>query len=251
MMLNDAQLTAQMADRISAWDQAGDRRSIFLACYARMTASMFAAIESGRFHDPAWVRELIHNFADYYFVALDAYEGGSRVLPASWRAAFDRSRAPTTPVVTSLLLGVNAHINHDLVQVVADMLEPAWGDLGPAERRGRYEDYATVNAVIGETVDRVQDEVVEPYARLMQLADLACGPLDEWCTARLLTRWRADVWAQALAIVQAPDLPTGLELRRRADATALARGRLLIEGGDLGARVFGYPLRWLNRLRLI
>jgi hypothetical protein len=250
-MLNDAQLTARMADLVGAWERDGDRRSIFLACYARMTAGMLAALAAGRFHDRAWVRELIHNFAGYYFVALDAYEGGSPALPGSWRAAFDGAREPATPVVASLLLGVNAHINHDLVLVVADMLTPAWGDLGPAGRRARYEDYATVNAVIGETVDRVQDEVVQPYARLMQLADLACGPLDEWCTARLIARWRADVWAQALAIVEAPDLPTGLALRRRADATALARGRLLIDGGDLGARAFGYPLRWLGRLRLI
>lgn len=250
-MSRDTQLTSLMAAQINAWDRAGDRRAIFLSCYARMTANMFAAVEAGRFHDSAWVNDLIHNFAGYYFVALQAYEAGDPQLATVWRVAFDRARAPATPVVVSLLLGVNAHINYDLVQVLADMLGPTWRSLAPQERRERYEDYCSVNGVIAETVDRVQDEVVEPYARLMQLLDVACGPLDEWCAARLLSLWRADVWAQALAIVEAPDLPRGRALRRRTDDLALARVRLMLDGGELGARVFGYPMRWLSRLRLI
>ncbi|MFQ3664236.1 MAG: hypothetical protein SNJ69_17820 [Chloroflexaceae bacterium] len=40
-------------------------------------------------------------------------------------------------------------------------------------------------------------------------------------------------------------------VRRRADELAMARVRLLLDRGDLGARTFGYPLRWLSRLRLI
>lgn len=250
-MSRDIQLTTRMAEQISVWDRSGDRRAIFLNCYARMTGNMFAAVQAGRFHDPLWVTDLIHNFAAYYFQAIAAYESADPRLPASWRAAFDRAGRAETPVVVSLLLGVNAHINYDLVQVLADMLGPVWRDLAPQTRHERYADYTIVNAVIAETIDRVQDEVVEPYARLMQALDVVCGPLDEWCTARLLKGWRADVWSQALAIIEAPDLPTGLALRRRADDLALARVSLLLDRGDFGARVFGYPLRWLGRLRLI
>ncbi len=250
-MSRDLHLTTQMAEQLGAWERRGDRRAIFLACYARMTDNMFAAVTAGRFHDPLWVTDLIHNFAAYYFVALAAYESSDSRLPAAWRAAFDRACGPDTPVVVNLLLGVNAHINYDLVQTLADMLGPVWRDLEPQMRQQRYADYVTVNTVIAETIDRVQDEVVEPYARLMQTLDVVCGPLDEWCTARLLKRWRADVWAQALAVVEAPDLPTRMALRRRADELALARVRLLLDRGDLGARTFGYPLRWLSRLRLI
>lgn len=250
-MSRNIQLTTRMADQIGIWDRSGDRRAIFLNCYARMTGNMFAAVQAGRFHDPLWVTDLIHNFAAYYFQAIAGYERADPLLPTSWRVAFDHAGQPETPVVVNLLLGVNAHINYDLVQVLADMLVPVWRGLAPQTQHERYADYTTVNAVIAETVDRVQDEVVEPYARLMQVLDVVCGPLDEWCTARLLKLWRADVWRQALAIVEAPDLATGLALRRRADDLALARVRLLLDHGDLGARVFGYPLRWLARLRLI
>ncbi len=250
-MPHTSPLSARMAAQIARWEESGDRRAVFLSCYRMMTANMFAGLERGRFADAAWVHDLIHNFADYYFVALDAYEAGGPGLPEVWRLAHDVARSPATPVVQSLLLGVNAHINCDLVLVVADMLGPEWADLPPQRRRDRYADYCEVNAVIGETIDRVQAEVVAPYARLMGLADLLCGPLDEWCTARLLRNWRADVWSQAIAIVEAPDLAEGLTLRRRADESAMRRIQLLREGGEVGARVFGYPLRWLGRLKLI
>lgn len=240
-----------MAEQIARWEAAGDRRSVFLACYQLMTANMFAGIEAGRFADSAWVHRLIHNFADYYFVALDAYESGGPGLPAVWRLAHDMAREPGTPVVQSLLLGVNAHINCDLVLVVADMLGPVWAGLPAATRADRHADYCEVNAVIAETIDRVQDEVVAPYARLMGIADLLCGPLDEWCTARLLRNWRADVWDQAITIVETPDLVEQLALRRQADERALRRIQLLRDAGDVGARVFGYPLRWLARLDML
>jgi hypothetical protein len=250
-MQHDTALQARMDALIAEWEQVGDRRSVFLACYNRMTVGMFAAIAAGRFHDAAWVRRLTHEFADYYFVALEVYERQDAHLPVVWQRAFELAQAPGTPVVQSLLLGVNAHINYDLVQVLADLLEPEWDDLNPEQRRMRFQDYTTVNEVIAATIDSVQDDVIRPYARLMGLFDLACGPLDEWCTARLLRLWRADVWGQAITIVETPDLPGRLELRRRADDLALQRVHLMLEGGALGARAFGYPLRWLGRLRLL
>ncbi|NNJ12461.1 hypothetical protein EKD04_019225 [Chloroflexales bacterium ZM16-3] len=250
-MPHTSPLSARMAEQIARWEAADDRRAVFLSCYSLMTANMFAGLEAGRFADRDWVRDLIHNFAGYYFAALDAYDSGDVGLPQVWRLAYDTARQPGTPVVQSLLLGVNAHINCDLVLVIADMLGPEWEDLAAEKRAERYADYCEVNAVIAETIDRVQDEVVAPYARLMGLADLMCGPLDEWCTARLLRNWRADVWGQAITIVEMPDMVERLELRRRADTSAMRRIQLLRDGGEIGARVFGYPLRWLSRLKMI
>jgi hypothetical protein len=85
----------------------------------------------------------------------------------------------------------------------------------------------------------------------MRVVDVTCGPLDEWLTARLLRAWRADVWDQAIALITAPDELARLELRRQTAASAHARVRLLIDGGALGERTFGYPLRWLRRLKLL
>jgi hypothetical protein len=244
-------ITTRMAEQIARWERNGDRRAIFLACYRLMTDNMLRGVAQACFRDSSWVGALIENFAEYYFVALDAYEGGPGPLPAVWRRAHDLARVPTTTVIQSLLMGVNAHINCDLVLVLDDMLTPEWAGLAPAARADRHHDYCMVNAVIAETIDAVQDQVLEPYARGMDVVDRLCGPLDEWCTARLIRNWRGDVWRRALAIVEASSLATRQELRAQSDTVALRRIELLERGGELGARVFGYPLRHLHRLRLI
>lgn len=244
-------LIARMADQIACWEQSGDRRAVFLACYRLMTANMLRGVAEGRFRDGLWVDALIANFAGYYFAALDTYEQGEGPLPVVWRRAHDLTRQPTTTVIQSLLMGVNAHINCDLVLVLDDMLAPVWAGLDPATRDARYHDYCLVNSIIAETIDVVQDEVIEPYARAMDLVDRLCGPLDEWCTGRLLRNWRADVWGRALAIIEADSPAARRELRDATDMIALRRIELLELGGDLGARVFGYPLRHLHWLRLM
>ncbi len=244
-------LLQRMADQIHAWEQSGDRRTIFLACYALMTSNMFAALADDQFYDRVWVQELIGNFAEYYFVALDAYEHQTQPLALVWQQTHDLARNETTTAIQNLLMGVNAHINHDLVLVLDDMLLPEWGGLSAEQRVLRYRDYCTVNTVIGATIDTVQDQVVAPYARLMGIVDQVCGPLDEWCTARLLRGWRKDVWQQAITIIDTPDPMVRAELRVQTDTLARQRIQLLLSGGELGARVFGFPLRWLQRLRLI
>lgn len=249
------QATTPLLDRMAAqtrrWEQADDRRAIFLACYAMMTRNMQRGLADGRFADAAWVDALVERFASYYFVSLQAYEAGAAAQLEVWRRAHDLARLPTTTAIQNLLMGVNAHINCDLVLVLDDLLTPVWGALSERERALRHADYTMVNTIIGETIDRVQDEVIAPYARGMGLVDRLWGPLDEWCTAQLIRNWRADVWRRALAIVAAESAEARGALRAEADVIALRRIGLLIEGGAIGARVFGYPLRYLHRLKIL
>ncbi|WP_298821024.1 DUF5995 family protein [Chloroflexus sp.] len=242
-------LIEHMASRISQWEREGDRRTIFLACYQRMTEHMLASVARNEFHDSVWVERLIGDFADYYFVALSRWEE-ERAGPAVWQHTFSGAMRPDVTVVQHLLLGINAHINYDLVLVLDDLLRPEWSNLSDRERSERCADYDAVNRVIAQTIDRVQDEVVAPYARAMRMLDVVCGPLDEWCTAHLIRNWRSDVWQLAIQLIAVADGKERADSRQRVDQLALARARLL-SGDALGARVFGYPLRWLNRLRLL
>ncbi len=244
-------LLDRMASRVNAWEAADDRRAIFLACYALMTRNMLQAIADERFADAAWVHALVHNFAQYYFVALDAYEhDAGAALPEVWRRAHDLTRTASVPPVVHLLLGVNAHINCDLVLVLDDMLRGEWAALSHDQRDSRHRDYLLVNTIIGETIDVVQDTVVERYSPAMDTIDTLFGPLDEWCTARLIRNWRDDVWRQAMDLIQTQDPQARNALRRLADARALERMHLVVTGGEFGARVFGYSQRLLRRLKL-
>lgn len=224
-------ITRRMADLIRGWEAQGDRRAIFLSCYAMMTRNMLAALDSGGFHDPAWVRELLERFADYYFRALAAADGGEPATPAAWRLVFETTSGDGGHVLQHLLLGVNAHINYDLVLCLEDVLAPEWHALSPAERQARYEDHCHVNDIIIRTIDAVQDQVVERYAPMMGVVDAAFGPLDEWLIGRLIARWRDEVWEHALERLTLPDAAAHAAAREakriRIEEDCVARGRLI------------------------
>src|SRR4030065_45099 len=104
-----------MQTRIRQWEEASDQRAIFLTCYLMMTRNMLSAISQHEFNDAAWVDQLLHRFAEYYFVALEAYEQDPAAAPSVWRLAHNTTQDPSALALQNLLLGVNAHINYDLV----------------------------------------------------------------------------------------------------------------------------------------
>lgn len=211
-----------------AWEQAADGRCFFLRCYALMTGNMLRAIDQGEFRDPSWVDRLLHLFADYYYLALHAYEHGDAGAPAVWRLAHDAALTRESPVLQDLLLGINAHINYDLVLTLVDMLDPEWAVLSPDQRRQRYEDHSHVNDIIAGTIDSVQEQVVAPEDKLMGAIDRALGPLDERMAAQLISGWREEVWQRALEMLAAADSEERADLRRMLAANALERGEQIL-----------------------
>jgi hypothetical protein len=216
----------RMQDRINRWDQSGDPRAVFLSCYALMTQNMLDAVEAGEFTDAAWVSHLLHHFAGYYFDALDAYEAGAACAPEVWRCAHDAARRSNAPAISLLLLGVNAHINYDLVLAVADLLEPEWPNLSDEGRRARYDDYCRVNDTIGRTIDSVQDGILEKREPIMALVDTLLGPVDEWLVSREITEWREEVWGSAVRRVETTGEAQREVLRREIEASAMRWARL-------------------------
>ena len=216
----------RMQNRIDRWDQSGDPRSVFLSCYAVMTRNMLDAVDAGEFADAAWVSHLLHHFAGYYFDALETYEAGEEGAPAVWRRAHDAARRSNTPAISLLLLGVNAHINYDLVLAVADLLESEWPSLSDEERHARYEDFCRVNDTIGRTIDSVQDTILEKREPIMALVDTLFGPVDEWLVSRGITEWREEVWGHAVRRVETTGDAQREVLRQEIEAAALRWARL-------------------------
>jgi hypothetical protein len=220
--------TERMAGLLRVWETARDDRRIFLDCYSRMTRNMIQAIDDGRFEDSVWVSGLLNHFADYYFKALDAYERSEPTTPAVWRQAFVATTVPGTTPIQHLLLGVNAHINFDLVFAVGDVLEPQCLRESRALGEIRYRDHCLVNNIIGETVDEVQDDVIERHSPTLDLLDKLGGPLDERLTSWLIAGWREEVWEAATNLLTTGSDEEAAELKRRIEARALERARLLL-----------------------
>ena len=184
---------ARLREMVAQWQRTGDRRAIFGESYGRMTSRMVEAIDAGEFSDPDWVTRLLEVFADYYFVACDAHEVGDPACPGVWDEAFTACVDDRQHPLQVLFLGVNAHINHDLVFALADVLDD-WPTLDEAARAQRLADHRRVNTVIARTVDEVQDEVMDQWSPIMDHVDRALGPLDEWLFSRMIAEWRDDVW---------------------------------------------------------
>lgn len=194
-----------MTELVERWVRCADRRAIFLDCYLRMTRNMLAALNAGEFDDTMWVDRLLDRFAGYYFDALFLYEQNRPLAPAVWRIAHDAANRPHTMALQNLMLGVNAHINYDLVLVTVDMLREEWTHLDAGARRRRYDDYTHVNQIIARTIDIVQDEIIERASPPLAVVDVVFGRFDEWATERLITAWREEVWRHAVALLEAPD----------------------------------------------
>lgn len=232
MIVNPSNVVARMQQIISPWEAAGDRRAIFLSCYALMTGNMLAAVESGAFEDNRWVNALLHRFANYYFDALEAYERSAEGAPKVWRLTFQAARQPRTHVMQHLLLGINAHINYDMVFALNDLLAPEWAHLSPEQRTARYRDHCQVNEIIYQTIDSVQDQVVERYQASMDLVDKLLGPVDEWLTIRLITAWRDQVWDDSVGILQCASESDRQVLRHQVEQHSVERAQAIL--GEAG-----------------
>lgn len=191
---DDAALLGRMQAHVRQWKTSGDARAIFLECYLVMTRNMVAGLHGTAFGDPRWVHVLLHRFAGYYFQALDGYETDGTAPPPVWQVAFDHAARNDVQPVQHLLLGVNAHINYDLVLTLDEILAPEWPRLAEKTRALRYADHCGVNRVIAKSVDAVQDAVIGPRMPLMRLIDAVFGPVDEYLASRLIEDWREDVW---------------------------------------------------------
>lgn len=218
----------RMQGFLRQWEQSGDNRAVFLGCYRLMTINMLEAIRRQEFNDPDWVERLLYRFADYYFDALAAYERERPAAPAVWRQTFQATCQPKASVLQSLLLGVNAHINYDLIFTLVDLLGEEWRWMTPQRRKSRYADHSYVNEVIYRTVDAVQDTIIEPRQPLMEVADRMFGPLDEWAIASLIRSWRDKVWQDAIALLEAEEPLERQRLCQEVEQEALRRGEWIL-----------------------
>lgn len=218
---NNTPTLGKMVSLSSHWEQEADLRFAFLKCYGMMTDNMISALNQHRFVDSDWVHVLIEHFADYYFRALDSFTQQEASSPRVWQITFRAAQLSDLQLVQHLLLGVNAHINYDLVFAVVDLLTPEWKELSPTTRAGRYQDYCLVNEIIGHTIDEVQDEILEHDSQVMKYLDMAFINFDEWLISRVITNWRDQVWNLAIQLLACEDEKNRVFISRKVELRAL------------------------------
>lgn len=97
----------------------------FAAMYAGVTAEIAGSIDAGRFEDGPRMDRFATTFASLY----TRCHTSSAPRPQCWQATFDVAGDGHLIILQHLLLGINAHVNHDLPQAVVAIADTT-GDLG-------------------------------------------------------------------------------------------------------------------------
>jgi hypothetical protein len=215
-----------------------DRRGVFATGYLEITRAILRHQRAGGFVDPAWSERYLVCFANLYRVALLRYqEGDTAAVPKAWRIAFDAARTGTGLVIQHLVLGINAHINHDLPLALLEIgIDP--------DRPARRQDHVTVNQVLEGATPTMKARVAEMYAPVLHRLDRMVGGLDEEATNFSIPRAREHAWTMAVALTAARNEHERSLLRQALDEQAAVIARLVL------ASPTRHPL-FLNTVRFV
>jgi hypothetical protein len=219
-----------------------DRRAIFVTAYLNITLELKRRVDENLFLNAAWVARYAVAFANLYRIALLAFDRGDlQAVPKPWRIAFATSANDRGSVLQDLLLGINAHINHDLPLALLEVtIDP--------EREKRYTDHTTVNQALKAATGPVQDRISELYAPVLSLLDRVLGVLDEDLTNFSFEKARENAWVAGVSLANARDDQERLAIRQNlADRSAVLAQ--LILSPTLAHPSLYLALRHLERVR--
>lgn len=203
------------------------RRAVFLSLYMAVTEAIGEQVRQGGFRDPVWVERYGVAFANLYAKAVDSY-AGQAWTPKSWRRAFEHADKRSALVLQDLLLGVNAHINHDLA---LSLIEAGIDE----QREDRYADHNAVNQVLAGVTDSAQRQIAEAYAPGLANYDLLAGDLDEMLGVFSIAKARDHAWAVALSLANARNEFERRIIRRGLDIQADVLARVIMIPGTTRA----------------
>lgn len=157
------------------------RRGYFAAMYRVMTQRILDGVDAGRFRNADQLVRLDVRFARFYF---DALEKPSK----PWRLAMDALDHERVGILQHLLLGMNAHINLDLSQAVAEV-----GGVLDEELK---HDYDVINDILAELSDDVQG-VLNDHSPGLRSLDEDLGRFDERLFNWSARKARTGAWQNA------------------------------------------------------
>ena len=140
--------------------EATDATGYFAALYASFTARVAASVEEKKFDDPERMERFAVAFANLYVKAFRR----EIPRPSCWQASWNVVENSELLILQHLLLGINAHVNHDLPQAVVAVAGD--GDLEPIR-----DDFNTINDLLADT----NQSVIDNLDRVSRWANEAAG----------------------------------------------------------------------------
>jgi hypothetical protein len=217
-----------------------NRVAAFNSLYFTITDRVAQALRGADVRDKAFLELLDVEFAKRYLHALRLWGEEDPATPDAWEVLFRRAQDHKVTKLTAAMLGVNAHINHDL----ALALVATWQQLGPPEGDDIHSDYLLINKIFFQEIPGLRRR----YSTPLQLRiDALVGNLDDWSQRVLVSVTRARAWDQAQRLWalrdDEEDLNRALLVMDRASAYV---GELLLVTDSLvskGGRLLGGDAR--------
>jgi hypothetical protein len=95
----------------------------FNKAYTIVTKEINASLKNGYFDNPKFVEKFTVCFSHYYFQVINDVLAGKTDVATAWSNIFRSARRKPLPNFIYLLMGANAHINHDLSLTMLRMLD--------------------------------------------------------------------------------------------------------------------------------
>lgn len=231
-----------------------DYRAIFLRSYYIVTLEIHAAVHQlggyrePFFFDPAWVSRLAGRFSCLYFQSLAAAERGGPGAAKAWRLAYRMARERSSTVLLDLLLGLNAHVNHDLAYGIALNLKEHGDHAHHLLLPRRKFDHDQVHNLLVRCTPRIQEVLARDYGGGLLFLSRVFGRWDERLAWAGLRHCRERVWWVAISLLCAADEQEAGLVRKKLDRESFHLAKLLIRAG-LWLRVVRFFARLLRKRR--
>jgi len=163
---------------------------LFAYVYRETTAEVKKAIECGRFEDPERMEKMDVIFANLYIYAYENYKNKLEVSKC-WDHTFNAQRKRLA-VMQHVMLGMNAHINHDLSVAAAQV---ANGE----QIISLKNDFMIINDILSELIDRIQDSLGR-ISVPMKIIDIVGRRYDEKIINFSIRKARDFAWLNAMEL---------------------------------------------------
>jgi Family of unknown function (DUF5995) len=213
-------LSERLRKYATEYETRHDSRCVFAYAYAEETRVLANGVPGTAFKDPERVVALAEAFAARFMAAMDAYDE-HREVPRGWNAVLKPMLSKQTSVLEDLVLGMYAHIVHDLPLALNDICVSSERDL--------Y-DFQLMNDVLGKSIGAIQNKVSRRYCPFIHWLDRLGRQQDEIATNYGIRLGRAAAWYNAE--------------RLRLESTASDAYEAISRSPEVFARAILHPQVW-------
>jgi len=233
---NVSDATQRLACVLSVWVKNSDQRAQFLIVYLEITRKIEVALGDGTFTDVQWMDSYTTSFANYFRNAVYNWEVGKvSDVPTSWVITFQHAHDKDLLIVQNAILGISAHILHDLPHAIADV------DVNPNQDT-KFADSEKVTGILLPVYQIIENSLLKFYAPVLNLASFDF--IIDWASTTGLSLERTKAFWMAVLLDDGGAI-TRFSVSQLLDASSITAGELIAHLPSITGPLF-YQLKALE-----